>query len=171
MEYIARKLMKPTTTRTVLLPALLITLLLGVVGCGTPQQKPVAWTIKMTKPAAVEVDIVAVTTREKPRLENYSVDKYWSPDDLERNNAVKLTSPAQKTEWVIDRKDPTWNKWLGRSVTGFYVIANLPGNFEAGGDARREYLTLDKNHWNANKRTLEIEIKENRIVVVTPEVP
>jgi hypothetical protein len=168
MELIARKLMKPTLFRTVLLPALLITLLIGTVGCGTPKQKPVAWTIKITKPVSVEVDVVAVTTREKPRLESYSVDKYWSPDDLERKNAIKLTSPLQSATWVIDRKDPTWKKWLGRSVTGVYVIANLPGAFESP-DARREYLTLDKGKWNATKQTLEIDVQENRIQIVTPE--
>jgi hypothetical protein len=162
--------MKPTTLRTVLLPALLITLLVCVVGCGTPKQKPVAWTVKITKPATVEVDIVAVTTREKPRLETYSIDKYWSPDDPERKNSDKLTSPPQSATWVIARTDSTWKNWLGRSVMGFYVIANLPGSFEV--EARREFLTLDKNHWEPLvKNTLEIEVKENRIVVVTPEKP
>lgn len=174
MELIARKLMKPTILRTVLLPTLLITLLIGAGGCGTPKQKPVAWTIKITKPETVEVDVVAVTTREKPRLENYSMDKYWSPEDSERKNSDKLTSPPQSATWVIGRKDKDkdspWKKWLGRSVTGVYVIANLPGSFEV--EARREFLTLDKNHWEPLvKNTLEIEVKENRIVVITPEKP
>lgn len=163
--------MNPTYNRIVLLPALLSTLVFGVVGCGTTKQKPVAWTIKITKPAGIEVDIVGVTTREKPRLEAYSVDKYWSPGDLERKNATKLTSPPQAPTWQIDRKDPTWKEWLGRSVTGFFVIANLPGSFEGAADARREFLTLDKNHWDAKKNTLEIEVQENRIRVITPETP
>jgi hypothetical protein len=162
------KLMKPAIARTILLTLLTFTLVIGVAGCGTPKPKPVAWTVKITKPAAVEVDIVAVTTREKPRLENYSMDKYWSPDDLERRNAVKLTSPSQSAEWIVDRKDPNWKKWLAQGVTGFHVIANLPGNFEPP-DARREYLTLNKHFWEAKKSTLEIDVQENRIVVLTPE--
>ena len=80
--------------RIVLLPALLLTLVLGVVGCGTTKPKPVAWTIKITKPAGIEVDLVGVTAREKPRLESYSVDKYWSPGDLERNTAMLLELAA-----------------------------------------------------------------------------
>lgn len=159
--------------RTILLPTLLITLLVGAVGCGTPQPKPVAWTLKITKPESVEVDVVAVTTREKPRLESYSMDKYWSPDDSARKDySDKLTSPQGKTTWVIDRKDKNspWKKWMGRSVTGVYVIANLPGNFDV--EARREFLTLDKNRWEPlTKYTLEVEVKENRIVVITPEKP
>lgn len=172
MELIARKLMKPTILRTVLVPALLITLLIAAVGCGTPQPKPIAWTLKITKPESVEVDVVAVTTREKPRLESYSMDKYWSPDDSERKNSDKITSPPGKTVWEIGRKDKDspWKKWLGRSVTGVYIIANLPGNFDV--EARREFLTLDKNRWEPLvKNTLEVEVKENRIVVITPEKP
>lgn len=163
--------MKPTPNRIVLLPALLLTLALGAGGCGTTKLKPVAWTIKITKPAGIEVDLVGVTAREKPRLEAYPMDKYWSPGDLERKNAGKLTSPPQTATWEIERKDPIWKTWLGRSVTGFFVIANLPGSFETP-DARREFLTLDKNHWDPKERyTLEIEVLENRIHVLTPEMP
>jgi hypothetical protein len=153
-----------------LLPVLLLTLILGGAGCGTPKQKPVAWTIKITKPTAIEVDLVGVTAREKPRLESYAMDKYWSPGDLERKNAGKLTSPPQTGTWVIEIKNPIWKQWLGRSVTGVFVIANLPGSFESP-DARREFLTLDKNHWDAKRHTLEIEVLENRIHVITPETP
>jgi len=157
--------------RIVLLPLFLSTLVLGGVGCGTTKQQPVAWTLKITKPAGLEVDLVSVTAREKPRLDAYPMDKYWSPGDLERKNAGKLTSPPQKATWEIDRKDPIWKQWLGRSVTGFYVIANLPGTFETP-DARREFLTLDKNHWDPKERyVLEIEVLENRIHVITPEKP
>lgn len=164
--------MNSKITKAVIVPALFAALLLVTAGCGTPKQKPVAWTIKVTKPASIEVDVVLVTTREKPRLENYSMDKYWSPGDLERKNAVKTNSPPQSATWVIGRKDTIWKKWLGRNSTGFYVIANLPGNFEAGPEGRREYLTLDKNHWDTKvKGTLEIEVQENKVLVLTPEVP
>jgi len=149
-----------------------------VTGCGTASPKPVAWTIKITKPAAIEVDLVGVTEREKPRLAAYSIDKYWSPGDVERESfntasmTNRLTSPPNTTEWVIDRKtaQAQWKAWLRRGVTGVFVIANLPGNFDAP-DARREFLTLDKNHWNASKQTLAIEVKENRILILTPEQP
>jgi hypothetical protein len=163
--------MNPTNIRIVLLPALLVGLALGVVGCGTTKPKPVAWTIKITKPAAIEVDLVAVTAREKPRVETYPMDKYWSPGDLERKNASKLTSPPQTGTWEIDLKNPIWKQWLDRSVTGCFVVANLPGSFEGAADARREFLTLDKNHWDAKRHTLEIEVQENRIRVITPEMP
>lgn len=138
-------------------------------GCGTSQPKPVAWNITLTKPAPIEVDLVAVTAREKPRFAEYALDKYWSPNDDERKSADKLTSePTEK--WVINKKDPKWKAWLGRRVVGLFVIANLPGNFEGGTDPRREYLPLDKHHWDPiTKQTLEIEVKENRILILTPE--
>lgn len=151
-------------------PVLLLTLAVAVGGCATTP-KPVAWNINITKPAGIEVDLVGVTLREKPRLEAYSLDKYWSPGDLERKNADKLTSQPQSPTWPVSVSNPKWNKWLGRSVTDLCVIANLPGTFEGAADARREFLSLDKNHWMAKGQTLEIEIKENRIVVITPEKP
>ena len=114
---------------------------------------------------------MGVTAREKPRLEAYAMDKYWSPGDLERKNAFKTNSPSQTVTWEIGLKDSIWKQWLGRSVTGVFVIANLPGGSFEPPDARREFLTLDKNHWDAKRHTLEIEVLENRIHVITPETP
>lgn len=148
--------------------SLLLATSLLIAGCGTSQPKPVAWNITITKPAPIEVDLVAVTAREKPRYESYPLDKYWSPSDEERKSADKLTSPPTDT-WTISKKDPKWKVWMSRRVIGLYVIANLPGNFESGADPRREYLPLDKHHWEARKQTLEIEVKENRILIRTPE--
>lgn len=159
------------SARKLRLPILLLVLVGVAVGCGTTKPKPVVWTIKITKPAGIEVDLVGVTMREKPRLEAYALDKYWSPQDKERKNADKITSRPQITSWVVPVSDLTWKKWLDRSVTDVCVIANLPGTFEGTVDARREFLSLDKNHWIAKDRTLEIEIRENRILILTPEKP
>ena len=148
---------------------LLLAVTVLVAGCGSSQPSPVAWNINIKKPAPIEVDLVAVTAREKPRFEAYALDKYWSPNDEERKGADKLTSEPVDT-WTITRKDPKWKAWLGRRVVGLYVIANLPGNFEGGADPRREYLPLDKGHWDPEeRRTLNIEVKENRILILTPE--
>jgi len=146
-----------------------LALCLVVVGCGTPKPKPVSWTIKIIKPPAVEVDLIGVTQREKPRLEGYSVDKYWSPADPERKNADKLSSPANEPVWTILKTDPKWNQLLGRNAIGFLLIANLPGKFEGAVDPRREFVPFDKRHWNAKKQTLEIKVQENGIVITTPE--
>jgi len=162
--------MNSTIAKNLRPPVLLLTLALAAAGCRTIP-KPVAWNIVITKPAGIEVDLVGVTQREKPRLEAYSLDKYWSPGDLERKNADKLTSKPQTPSWLVSSTDPKWNKWLGRSVTDLCVIANLPGTFEGAADARREFLPLDKNHWLAKGQTLEIQVKENRILVLTPEKP
>lgn len=148
-------------------PALLmITVALCAAGCSST--KPVAWNIVITKPAPIEVDLVAVTAREKPRFETYPLDKYWSPNDDERKTADKITSEPTDT-WKVSKKDKKWEPWLNRRVIGLFVIANLPGNFDASPDPRREYLPIDKKHWDAQDQTLEIEVKENRIIIRTPE--
>lgn len=166
----SKRLMKAHSLRIILLPLLCLSLALMLSGCGTTKPKPVAWTIKITKSAAAEIDLVGVTAREKPRLEAYAMDKYWSPGDAERASGDKLTSDSQSGTWIITRKDPVWKRWLGRRVTGLFVIANLPGNFEGAVDPRREFLSIDKNDWEpAQKYTLEIQVLENRIKVITPE--
>jgi hypothetical protein len=169
-EIIIRHLMNSTIAKNLRPPVLLLALVLAAAGCATTP-KPVAWNIKITKPTGIEVDLVGITQREKDRLAAYALDKYWSPGDLERKNADKLTSSPQTPSWSVPVGDPKWKKWLGRSVTDVCVIANLPGTFEGAADARREFLPLDKNHWLAQGQTLEIEIKENRILVLTPEKP
>lgn len=149
------------------LPLLVLASML--VGCSST---PRAWNIKIKKSPAIEVDLVGVKEREKPQLEAYSIDKYWSPDDLVRKDADKLCSEVGTNEvWVVSRKDPKWNTWLNRGVSGLYIIANLPGSFEGSPDPRREYLPLTKSHWDAKKRTLEVEIQSSRIVILTPEKP
>ena len=146
----------------------IICLSLIAAGCAT-KPKPVAWNLNITKPAAVEVDLVAVTVREKPRLEGYSMDAYWSPGDPERKGADKQSAPPSTNSWTITRKDAVWTPMMKRNVVGLFVIANLPGKFESGVDPRREFLPLDKNHWNAKRDTLEIKVQENRIIIITPE--
>lgn len=163
--------MNLTIARKLRLPVLLLTLALVAVGCATAKPKPIAWNIIITKPAGIEVDLVGVTQREKPRLAAYAMDKYWSPRDLERQNADKLSSRPNTASWDISDTDPIWKKWLGRSVSDICVIANLPGTFEGAADPRREFLPLDKKHWDAKGRTLEIIVQENRIQVLTPEQP
>lgn len=146
-----------------------LALCLVAIGCGTPRAKPAAWNITITKPPAVEVDLIGVTQREKERLAGVMVDKYWSPGDPVRKNADKLTSPPGQATWTITRQDPKWNQLLKRNAIGFYLIANLPGKFEGAADPRLEFIPFDKHHWNARKSTLEIKVQDNGIVFITPE--
>lgn len=162
--------LNPMRPLGILAGVMCLTLLL--VGCGTPRPKPVAWKLDIQKKVPVEVDVVAVTARDKAKWDTYSMDKYWSPGDGWRRDAEKVTSPASTAELKIARKDPKWKLWLRRGVSGVYVIANLPGNFEGPVDSRREYLPLDKRHWDPlTKGTLEVEVLENRIRLITPEKP
>jgi len=161
--------MKSNLAQIIIRSFLLTAVAFFMVGC---RSTPVAWNINIRKPPTIEVDLVAVKEREKPQLETYSIDKYWAPNDVLRQDADKVSADSSGSEtWIITRKDEKWKSWLGRGASGLFIIANLPGSFEGSPDPRREYLPLTKDHWDAKKRTLEIEVQNSRIIVLTPEKP
>jgi hypothetical protein len=143
-----------------------------VVGGGS---KAAAWNLTITKatPATIEVDLVGVTPLDKTSLEGYPVDKYFSANDPRRTGLKvdrdRLTRVLQSNEpWLIDRKDPIWAGWRERGVTELLVLARLPGRFEGGpNDPRRLFIPLQKGKWDAQGSTLEVEIQDTLIRVMT----
>lgn len=157
--------------------ALVVSLLAAVfaVGCASTHLHPKAWNISINKTtyASIQVDLIGVTEAEKPYWEGYNIDKYWSDGDLRRKNAQPLTQVLKMGQpWVVSMNNPKWQEWLNRGATELLVIANLPGHFDAGpADPRRIFLPLDKHAWNAKNNTLEIEIQDTMILVLTPPKP
>lgn len=152
---------------------LLLALCLGAAGCtGVPKPKPVPWNVRITKPSgeAIEVDLIGVPASDQSVWANYALDDYWNPGDLRRRDADKLTSTVDPGHpWVLGRDHAKWEEWLNRGARDLLVIANPPGRFEAGpADPRRLFLPLDKKAWKARKATLEVEIQDNRLRVLTP---
>lgn len=145
------------------------------VACGTPKVKPRPWNLNITKttPASIEVDLIGVNEIERPAWEGYDLDKYWQPGDLRRANADKLSMNLQTgSPWVIPRNDPKWQRWMQRGATDLLLIANLPGSFTPGpADPRRVFIPLDKNAWKASRDTLQIEVQDNLVRVMTPQNP
>lgn len=157
--------------------ALVVSLLAAVlaVGCASSHPRPKAWNISINKTtyASIQVDLIGVTESEKPYWEGYNIDKYWSDGDLRRKNAQPLTQVLKMGQpWVVSVSNSKWQEWLNRGATELLVVANLPGHFDAGpADPRRLFLPLDKHAWNAKNGTLEIEIQDTMILVLTPTKP
>jgi len=167
-----------TTTTACFLALLAVISLLGS-GChSTPKPKP--WNIKITKttPATVDVDVIGVSSSEKQDWASYDLNKYWSPNDERRREAVAsddLVSFSLKmgeaSELKID--DKHWKKWLRNPTAELLIIANLPGSFSGGADDfRRKFLYLGKSDWDPDiKKTIEIEIQTTLIKVKTTQIP
>lgn len=137
--------------------------------------KAVPWTLKITKatPATIEVDVIGVAPLDKASLQGYPVDSYFSANDPRRTGLQvgrdRLTKVLQSSEpWVIERDDPIWQGWRNRGVTELLILARLPGRFESGpSDPRRLFIPLEKGAWDAKDKTLEIEIQDTLIRVMT----
>lgn len=138
-------------------------------GCrSTPKIKPARWNVSITKttPASIEADLIGVTQNEKRFYEGLAMKDYWKPNSQVRRDADKLSQILQMGQpWVISRDDPKWNAWLNRGVTELLLVANLP---EPNG-LWRIPLCLDKDCWKAKDKTLNIEVQDSRIAVLTVE--
>lgn len=151
-----------------------ITVALLGAGChfGT---KPVAWNLSVTKttPASIEVDLIGVSPLEKPSWNNVKPDDYWKPNDSVRQGAKKVTTNFQTgPTFVLERENPIWNEWFKQGATELMIMANLPGVYSNGpDDRRRRFLPLNKNAWKSEHKTLQIEIQDEFIKVLTPQKP
>jgi hypothetical protein len=144
-----------------------------VTGCRSGT-KPVAWNVSITKttPASIEVDFIGVSPSEKPYwMNDVKPDDYWKPNDSIRQGARKLTINFQSgTTFVLQRKDPIWNDWLNYGATELMVMADLPGTYDNSPyDRRRLFLPLNTKTWKSKNKTLEIQIQDEFIRVLTPQ--
>ena|SRR3990172_3311403 len=150
--------------------ALLVPVLLITAGCksGPPIVRPVPWTVVITKTttASIEVDLIGVTEKQKQFYAGLAMDAYWKSGSQVRKDADKISKALEKDKpWTLDSGDPQWAKWFSRGVTELLVVANLP---EKRGHWQ-EALCLDKKCWKADKNTLEIEVQNTMVRVLTPQ--
>ena len=156
---------------------LLASVVFLISGCAT-LQKPVVWNISIDKttPASIEVDLIGITASEIPAWESMNVDKYLAPGSQLRKDADKNTVDLKMgKQLVLSKTDPKWSGWLlpgGRGVDHLVIIANLPGQWQAGtGDWRRKIIPLDKRAWQAKNDTLEFQVKDTEISEMTARTP
>jgi hypothetical protein len=123
-----------------------------------------------------EIDFVGVTTTEKPRMDAYSVDEYFNPENPFRENAEKFTmrfSDSLEGPFTLKKDNPIWDKWFERGVTEVVAISNLPGVWKTKGgaaDARKLSLPIDKGRW-PDGRDIDIQVNPSGLVLISPLLP
>ena len=161
--------------KTLTHPAILFAAIaLTTVGCGTTKPRPVVWNVSITKatPASIEVDLVGVNGLEKGQWLSVKPDDYWKPNNSIRQNAKKVsTSFKDGSPWCLGKTNQIWKEWFSYGATELMIMANLPGKFpNDASDRRRLFLPLDKKVWEpAKKETLEVEVQDEFIRVLTPQ--
>jgi hypothetical protein len=162
-----------TTIKNICRASLFVAAAVVFAGCGST--KPVAWNIQLTKntPASIEVDIVGIAPSEKLSwMNNVKVDDYWKANSSIRKGTKKFTTAFQSgSNDVVKVNSPLWKEWFSYGATEIMIVANLPGQYEPGPyDLRRLFLPLDKKSWKTKNRAIKIEIQEERIRVLTPQI-
>jgi hypothetical protein len=133
---------------------------------------------------SVEINFVGVNASEYPVWHNYSVNKYWMPEDAQRVTAVRqghchvVTFGEQPPfRQAVSRTAPMWDKWKSKGSRYLFVLVNYPRtgkDLPGDADARRVVLPLDKQRWHGyfwGRRTLRFEVTPGGIVSHTPPMP
>lgn len=167
------------TTRQLIFKGLTLLAALGLiaVGCasGPKTGKPVPWTVKIKKstPASIAVDLVGISPSEDSHWRRaVKPSDYWSPNSLIREQVksrARTTTFETEQEFVLKRDDPIWKEWTSYGSSELLIMASLPGKFSNDEfDPRRQIVSLGKNAWQTKNQTLEIEISDTQVRVVTP---
>jgi hypothetical protein len=156
---------------------------LMVAGCGTSSAPPtrgkvIAWNLQLTKktPASITVDLIGLNKADDAYWRRgLKPDDYWNPNKPIRRQAQDRRATADfgtNGVWVLPRENEMWGKWAQYGSYELLIIANLTGNYSNDEfDARRQFLLLGNGEWKAKHKTLEVEILDGQIRVVTPPQP
>ncbi len=126
----------------------------------------------------IEVDLVALNSKQAERWETYSMTSYWQPGDQLRDSvdSYKMVfDPSNNTPQTLTIKDPHWDKWLAQGSSDkmqLYVLALLPGLYDdAPGDKdpRRQILPLASCRWSSTN--VQMTVQKTGIITTTPPKP
>ena len=159
---------------------LLLPLLLIAAGCGSgpppaTRGTPTRWNIKLIKnPSAgsVQVDLVGVNKYDEADWKHLKMTNYWKLGNQMRKDAFDgkraiNTKFEGSNVFVLDRNDPIWKVWRSNGAFELMVLADLTGKYpDDESDPRRKQVPLGSKEFKGN--TIEIEILENQIHMVTP---
>ncbi len=161
--------------------SLLVVFGLVLSGCGSTGHKsgkPVAWNVNVTKrtAASVEVDLIGVSPSEDAYWRrSVKPDDYWNPSKPIRKqaqNRARSDRFENGTVFLLKIDDPIWNQWRSYGASELLVMANLPGKYSNDeADPRRLVVPIGKNEWTAKNKTLELEVLDGQIRVLTPPRP
>jgi hypothetical protein len=178
------------TTRKILTLALLL-LLAGLVGCSGMGRFDLdvtldhqAFQAELSTIPSVEVNFVAVNRTEFAVWHNYSINKYWMPEDPQRVSAARQGQTGVVTfgehppfRQMISRTNPIWNVWRKKGSKHLIVMCNYPRTSEdkpGEADVRRIILPLEKQRWAGyfwGRRQIRFRVSPRGIDCQTPPLP
>jgi hypothetical protein len=169
--------MNPMKSKNVKFAILVVALSSLVVGCHTPPP-PVAWNIHITKvtTASVTVDLMGISRTEDGYWRNsVKPSDYWNPNRPIRKEAAaraRTTDFKDQKEFLLSGEDPIWGQWISYGAFELMIMADLPGiNDNSPSDPRRVFLPLNKKQWQTKNKTIEVEISDSQVRVLTPQQP
>jgi hypothetical protein len=126
-----------------------------------------------TKPV-IEVHLIGISEADHAQWSQYSMSRYWQPNDALRRSANKKVmsfGSGRPDVHVLTADDPIWKQWLSAGATRLYVLAFLPRHFDdAPGalDPRRRILPLDQCRWKRKRnQTIRLTLLPTEVRVDT----
>ena len=165
-----------------------VAFLILLTGCQTTP--PWNLELKAKTAAPVRVDVVGINVIDLPHWQAVTVDAYWTNGAMAmRKNADRLTFQLVSDKFDVEeatvphgkeglsgvghdtltvtRTNAVWNKWKTRNAGYLVVIGDFPGSSPGTPDLRKLIVPLTSKHWDAERGTLQIEIQESQVYVVT----
>ncbi len=127
----------------------------------------------------LEVDLVALNSKQSERWESYSMTSYWQPGDSLRESVDSykmIFDPTQNQPMTLSMNDPHWDKWFaqgaGDTMKLYVLVGVLPGSYDdqpGDKDARRQILPLASCRWNS--KDVHMTVQKTGIITTTPPKP
>ena len=162
-----------------------VAFLILLTGCQTAP--PWKLEFKANTAAAVRFDVVGINVLDLPDWKAVAVDDYWTNSVMAMRNADRLTfqlvsgkfnleeakvgkeglSGVGTDTLTVTRANAVWNEWMKRNAVYLVVIGDFPGSSPGTPDLRKLIVPLTSKYWDAERGTLQIEIQESQVYVVT----
>ena len=166
-----------------------VAFLVLLTGCQTAP--PWKLEFKANAAAPVRVDVVGINVIDLPDWKAVAVDDYWTNGVMAmRKHADRLTFQLVGGKFKVEeakvlhgeegvagvgtdkltvaRDNAVWNEWMKRNAVYLVVIGDFPGSSPGTPDLRKRILPLSGKYWDAERCTLQIEIQESQVKVLTP---
>jgi hypothetical protein len=145
------------------------------------------WDLQLTarSDASIRIDVVAFNLNTKQEWLALNQDEYWAANNAVRASANRLTFKMVGRKFTLEeakvrgadlpnakqgltegastltipRGHPIWQKWLDNKAVGLAIITQIP--------AAKKIAPLWGKCWKTNERTLQFEVQDGRIEVIT----
>jgi hypothetical protein len=175
--------MNPKHTRILLKAACLLPLIsVALAGCASgpaplTRGKVVPWNVSITNTVegSIEVDLFGVSASDHGYWQAVKMDEYWEPGsrvrkavfDGKRGKTYRFEKPSV---FVLSKDDPMWSAWSNYGSYELAVMTHLLGSFSnPEADPRRRFLKLGKKEWETKSGTIELQIVDGQVQLLTRE--